>query len=503
MKKIINFFKSDNQIEPLIKYKGIAKYAPLIICGGFYLITILLFIFGPFEWNITNGNQLYMFLFLALIALIAGYILGVKIRRKETKSNFNINRIIYFSFIVFLIMYFFNNYATTGKIFPDVVNGLFNSGEAYSNSHNLSSFSIFIIYIGILISPLTAFLTPLFFIYYKNLSKKAKILGIVVLILNLCTGIAQGVINAYAVLAFQIIMFLLIYLFSNLKSKSWKEITKIIILILCIGFSFIFYYKIVMGNRLIKDATPIESNSEINKENNNQLVSEDQTENKQEENKQEENKQEENNKPNVSKEDKISNSEMNDMFDGSAEYIAQSTIKEKHIFTFLPDSIEGSLNHITSYITHGYKGLSFAMTKKFTSSYGLGFSDFFRHNLLKIVGKTEIEDEIYARTYMKKIEVNGWSTGNVWSTFFVYPASDIGFPMTIILVYFIGLVFSLSWRDAIESKNIFAGVIFINLCMIICFFCANNVYFQNGGTFISFVIISILWILSRIFGKKV
>lgn len=483
MKRIISFFKSENQIEPIIKYEGIAKYMPLIICGGFYLVTILLFIFGPFKWNITNEGNLYSFLFLALIALIIGYFLGVKIKRTKTKSCFNINKIIYITFVIFIIMYIFNTYATTGKFFPDVINGLFNSGEAYSTSHNLSSFSTIIVYLGILISPITAFITPLFFIYYKNLSRTAKIFGVIVLVLNLFTGIAQGVINAYAILAFQVIMFLLIYLFSNLKNKNWKSITKIVVLILAIGISFIFYYKTVMGNRLIEDATSNEN-----------IVETEKNEEKENTTETPENKNETSNK--------FSNDEINDMFDGSAEYITQSTIKDKYILSFLPDSVESSVNHIIGYITHGYKGLALAMTKDFTSSYGLGFSDFFRHNLLKVIGKSDIEDDIYSRTYMKKIEADGWVSGNVWSTFFIYPASDVGFPLTIILIFFIGFVFSLAWRDTLESKNIFAAVVFINLCMIICFFCANNVYLQTGGSFMTIAITGLLWIISRIFRKE-
>ena len=36
------------------------------------------------------------------------------------------------------------------------------------------------------------------------------------------------------------------------------------------------------------------------------------------------------------------------------------------------------------------------MNKKFTSSYGLGFSDFFRHNILKILFLSKYEKKIYS-----------------------------------------------------------------------------------------------------------
>ena len=502
--KLINFFKSDNQINPIIEYTGITKYMPLFVCGGFFLITIILFAIGPFNWNITNTNKLYTFLIFSFIFLCLGYILGVKLKIRKTDSNFNINHIIYVSFFLFIICYVLNVYSTTGKIFPDVINGLINSGEAYRTSHEINStLTMYLIYAGILLSPLTSLITPLYFIYFKNLSITSKILGTTVLVLNLFLGIAQGVINSYALLAFQICMFLIIYLFSNFKKKTYKNIISVVLIILTISASFLVYYRVVMSNRLIEDAKgetqtnnkDSANNDKINEENNVDTTNNNDSSNN--------DKINEENIDDTTNNNDIIKDQINNMYDLSSEYITQASLKDKHLYSFLPDSIESSLNHIVGYVTHGYKGLSIALDCDFTSSYGLGFSDFFRHNLLKIMGKTELEEQIYQRTYMYKITQNGWATGNVWVSFFVYPASDIGFPLTIILVFGIGILFSLSWRDTIESKNIFAAVIFMNFCMIICFFCANNVYFQNGGPFLTIISMSILWIISKLFRKKV
>lgn len=506
--KMENVFKTKVQIDPMITYEGITKYIPLLICGGFYLITVLLFIFGPFNWNISNDVQLYSFLFLAFIALVIGYVVGVKIKREKRTSNFNIDKILYVTFSIFIVMYVLNTYATTGRLLPDVIGGLMNSGNAYDVSHNISTgFSRMIIYLGILIAPITSFLTPLFFIYFKNISLLNKILGIIVLLLNLSTGIAQGVINAYAIIAFQIIMMLVIYLFSNFKEKSLKQILVIITIIICIGLSFILYYKTVMGNRLISDAqglvnteTPIGTEHVENTEDTESTEIVENTEDT-ESTEIVENTETQTESHGTNQNQNVSVEVQNDVMNGSAEMIAQAQLKPVHLYSFLPDSLESTINHIVSYITHGYKGLSFAMQKDFTSSYGLGFSDFFRHNLLKVFGKVEFENDLYSRTYMKKIEADGWATGYVWSSFFIYPASDIGFPLTILLVGIIGFIFSLSWRDALESKNIFAAVIFLTLCMMICFFCANNSYLQTGGPFLSFCFIGACWVVSRFLKK--
>ena len=470
--------KENLVLETDIEYEGIAKYMPIIICGGFFLLSILLFAFGPFDWNVNNENRLYIFLISSFFALILGYVTGTRIKVKKKLFSYNMDYLMYIAFIVYIVMYIAICYITTGKLYPDIYTGLFNSGLAYKMSHSpLTKLGTYVTYANIILSPLVSMIIPYFLIYKKNRSKKIKIIGYSVLVLNLIRGISQGVISAYAIFSFQIIMFLIIYLFSNLKKESLKKKIGIVLIIIMLCISFLLYYKIVMGNRLAADASYSTDSNYVKEKANNS-------------------------KKNDNKKNSETANDVNVLLDSSAEYITHALIKDKHIFSFLPESIQGSLNHIISYVTHGYKGLSFALQKKFTSSYGLGFSDFFRHNFLKIIGKSNLEQEIYKRTYMFKILDNGWETGAVWSSFFIYPASDIGFPMTIVLVFFIGLIFSLSWRDALESKNVFAGVIFLNLCMIICFFSANNVYFQEGGSFLTMITMSILWLLTKKFGKE-
>ena len=254
--KIINFFKSNNSIATEIEYKGIAKYMPLIVCGGFYLSTILLFFFGPFDWKINNGGKMAIFLLLALFALIIGYFIGTLIKREKKPLNLNINHIMLVSFVIYIIIYILNCYATTGKLYPDIIRGLFDSGKAYRISHNISTtIGTYMIYIGIVVAPFTSLIIPIFFIYYKSLNKLSKVFGYITIILSFAIGISQGVISTYAVLAFQIVMFLFVYLFSNIKNKSIIKIFTIIFAIIAILLSFFVYYKVVMSNRLIADAS--------------------------------------------------------------------------------------------------------------------------------------------------------------------------------------------------------------------------------------------------------
>lgn len=473
--KLINSLKTDKIFNTNYKDNKYTLYLPLIICGGFFLITILLFASNIYDWHLTNPLKLYSFLISCLVALCLGYWLCMKKSNKQIaqkKLTLDLNKIIYISFGINLVTILASVYANTGSIYINVIRGITDSGAAYRASHSIaSSFSTIITYISIILGPIIGVMIPIIYIYFKSLSKQAKTLGILIIILNLAIGMSQGIINSFATFAFQISLFLILYLFSIINGKSKKEKKEKILVICIIIFtfvSFITYYKIVMSNRLVADSQVKISNKKD--------TSKPQIE--------------------IKPTETVDEKKIDSLFNGSAQF-EKATLQEKSIISILPDSIEASTSHLISYITHGYKGLSLAMEEDFTSSYGLGFSDFFRHNFLKVIGKSDLEASIYDRTYMDKIADNGWITGAVWSTFFVYPASDIGFPLTIVLVFGIGYLFALLWKDTLKNKNIFASVLFVNICIMICFFSANNLLFQTGTCF-SIIIWSTLWILSKI-----
>lgn len=459
-------------VKPIFKFEGINKYLPIILGGGFFLLTILLFIFGPFDWHVINSKQVYTFLVVAFLLLVAGYILAIKASRVYvSKKYIDINKVVLICIIMFFIIYIPTVYCRTGKWYPDIINGIFNSGSAYAMAH--ASNGSVIEYIRIIFSPFLIMITPLYILFFKKLNMTNKILGGITIILTLFLGIACGVTKQFADFLIQVFIFSGLLFFSNDNAKGWKNKFLVIIALLCCCLLFLLYYKTIMTNRV---STDIESNPIV--ENNNL------TENKQENI---------NSTPNKTEVE-------NTMKEYST--FGFATIKENYpIINKIPDNLKTPVLYLVSYITHGYNGLSFAMTKDFTSSYGLGFSEFFRHNVSKFFG-TEFEEDIYSRTYMYKIEENSWKTLDVWSSFFIYPASDIGFLFTLVLVLFIGYAFGYAWKDALLTGNIYASVSFYNLIILIFYFSANNQLFQTGEAFVSSCYIFIVYIIQILSRRK-
>jgi hypothetical protein len=166
-------------------------------------------------------------------------------------------------------------------------------------------------------------------------------------------------------------------------------------------------------------------------------------------------------------------------------------------FSIVPRAAQGEGLLFTSYLTQGYRGLSLALGDSFTPTYGLGFSEFFRHNLLRAAGQSSHEKAIEARTYAGKLTKQGWPDGRVWSTFFIHPASDISFPGAILLTGLIGYGFGLSWRDALTQYDPLACGVMFHFGILVFYFPANNQLFEGGDLAIGFTVLLVAWLLFR------
>lgn len=453
--EIKNYFSGDSSAPLRFRFVGIIQYIPLILCGGFFLTTILVFAFGPLDWSVDNKVRLYAFLIACVLALTAGYLLAVKKGRVPgVKLNLNTSRLLIVCAVVYFILYIPTVFSTTGKLYPDIITGLFHSGSAYRNAKSAADGMMKgVAYVRMLFSPFMIMIPPITLFFMPKLTKTARILGLLVLGLMIALGISQGVNKTCADFTMQIVLFLMMLFFSNRKNDfDFFYRMKVLGLIVLVCGLFFLYYSLNIRGRVTADNESV--NQSISEENVDTSI--------------------------------IQNAKFR-----------FATSRECFLYDILPEKIKPTALFLVSYTSHGYKGLSLAMDQDFTSSYGLGFSTFFTHNILKVAGRTDLEEMILDGTYPGKISREGWQTGAVWSTFFVYPASDISFPGTVLLVFLIGYLFALAWKDALSSENPFAIVVFFNFCIMIFYFSANNQLFQGGESFIGFIGILIVWMISR------
>ena len=488
MKNILGFFvgNSDNSLN--FRYKGIIRFIPLILAGGFFALTIFLHAFGPTDWNVTNPLELYSFLIACVFALVIGYMLAVyKTKNQEKRMNINSGRILMVGAIVFLILFFPLCRMTTGKWLPDVYLGITNTGAAYqlTKYYSVTGSKLFF-YIRILLSPFIFVVMPITLFFFTKLTRVQKALGIAAISLNVALGIAQGVNKHVADIVMQLVLVLAILFFSNGKQTKKERIiyrAGILVLIGCICVSFLLYYSNAMKNRVAMDLhMEAELGSQMGGNEGADTGDDGQ-------------------RPDIedviTQKPNISDNVVSDSIDAYANFSVGQDRQSAFWNAVIPEKIKPVVNYMISYFCHGYNGLSFAMEEEFTCTYGLGFSDFIRHHFARFFGGEAFEEEIYERTYMGKVEKQGWKTGLMWSSFFIFPASDLSFVGTVLLVCLIGFLFGLSWKDTITTENPFACAAFFGFTTMVFYFSANNQLFQTGENCVAFLCVLLAWFVSR------
>lgn len=120
----------------------------------------------------------------------------------------------------------------------------------------------------------------------------------------------------------------------------------------------------------------------------------------------------------------------------------------------LPESIEFGTYYLVRYLTIGYYGLAGCLDLPFRWTYGLGHSAFLR----RYAGLFNPEWEwTFLDTYPARLEqATGYSTANYWHTSYPWLASDLTYSGVLLLVCGVGYLFSRAAKDFLVSRNIFA-----------------------------------------------
>lgn len=146
----------------------------------------------------------------------------------------------------------------------------------------------------------------------------------------------------------------------------------------------------------------------------------------------------------------------------------------------------------SSYLTQGYHGMSLALTEPWTPMFGFGNSMF----VVNFV--TEHVYDIDQYTYQVKVERDyGWDSDIQWASMYSWLANDVSFYGVILVMFLIGFLLALIYKDAITTNNPFAKAGIFYFILMLLFIPCNNQLAQNAYTLFSFVFVMFSWILSR------
>lgn len=453
----------------LFRFEGWTRFVPLLLCGGFYVGTIAWTAVGPLNWHLSNPVRTYSYLIAAAIALAGGYLLATLPHHHHTDAVapdgwrgtlrqwlVRPSALLIAASVVSLLLLPFTSHASTGDWLPNVWRGIVDPATAYrSNKRFDQEGSPLVLYIRMLCGPLLLLIFPLTTFGWHTVSKVARGFGIASIVGTISLYVAQGINKGMADLVAYTVLFLTLLAASQTGAGRWKRRVGCLLAALTAFGLFFAFYSNNIASRVAADE-----------------------------------------RENAQKEQRVENKDIDDTL------VQQGTMnfatERGGVYSALPDPVMARGVMLTRYLTHGYKGLDLAMNHSWTPTYGLGTSIFVRHNVLKVIGKAELEPDIEARTYAGKISAQDeWPVGNYWASFFIHPASDITFAGTLALMVLIGFAFGASWRDGLTREDPLAIAVFFWLCILVFYLPANNQLGQGGESAIGFGALLTGWLLLR------
>jgi hypothetical protein len=408
---------------------------PILFFFGYLNFTVFLFVLGPWEYPVDSAFRLYLFLALAHLGLLSGYLSVPFLNPAGYSGKWTLSKLVKISVVLNLLLLLPTSRFRTGRFIPDVIGGIADPGGAYAQSLILREGGEPLIeYVRILLGPLLYMALPLTVFYWNGLSRRMRIGGIVSILGTVALFISMGTNKAIAdtVLLVPCLVFAA-YCAGRIK-LSRQKILRIGAASLLAFLLFLAYFGFAVSSRQGSPVTEgylLSAHTHVDEDN----------------------------------------------------FLVRS----------LPPPAATVLIALDIYITQGYYALSLSLQEPFVPMYGVGNSMFLYRQAARITGNARIAE----LPYPARIEKYGWDAQGLWSSIYPWIASDVSFPGTLVVIFLIGRLFAQSWLDTLGGNNPLAVAMFSIFVIMLFYFPANNQMLQSGEGLTAFWGTLILWRRSR------
>ena len=146
----------------------------------------------------------------------------------------------------------------------------------------------------------------------------------------------------------------------------------------------------------------------------------------------------------------------------------------------------------SAYFAQGYYGMTQGITLPWTPMFGVGNSMFLVDFL------SEHVYDIDQFTYQMKIEqAYGWESDMRWHSMYTWLANDVSFYGVIVVMFLIGVLFAMMFKDAITTENPFSKASIFYFVLMVFFIPCNNQIGQRSDTLLSFLLLVFCWLLTK------
>jgi hypothetical protein len=159
------------------------------------------------------------------------------------------------------------------------------------------------------------------------------------------------------------------------------------------------------------------------------------------------------------------------------------------LLLFFPDYLRSAVLTVFSYLIQGYYMMSLALQLDFQSTWGTGWNpalvslmDFFGINFS-------------SNSYVTRLEPIGVDPTINWHSSYTWFANDVSFIGVPLVIFCLGYFLAVSWKMTILSGDIISKIVFVWMAGISIFLFANNNFSANY--FYSIIFIFPYWLIRR------
>ena len=456
-------------------------YTPLILIEVYLLFTILLYQFGPLDWKTENEGLFWFLLIMYHAAFIGGYILSMqKIRLLPDRWQLNqlqpktYRRLIWGALAVCIVCACIEYKSLThaSSYIPyelpgNFIQGLLDPAKQYYSKFTPEGYTSnkMVTALSALLSFIYVSLIPLLVVQWKRLSLAQKITCFAIILFKVVVyvsiGTNKGIFDTMFSFAGILLVLVLLNIFHGTKehidTKTFVTVTAFTLFLVIFSFT---YFTVNISSRV---ESPVEYAMNVAG-------------------------QESPSQESPSQESSDSESSTSDP-ESSAPFEEKDPEKNDSFFKRMYYSL-------SNYLSQGYYGMSLALDEEFTSTYGIGSSQFLMSNFKSLFG-IDVKD----RTYQHKIDEQ-WDEDGKWHSFYSYIANDVSFYGVIAVMFVLGLFFGCICKDVFLNDSLIGKFLLPLFVILFMYMPANNQVFTSMATCTAFLELSLLWLLSKFKRKE-
>lgn len=510
----MQFYKNTLNSEKRYEYmtNKIIRYLPAILIEIFIGMTYMFYRCGVWMYPYRKDNLTLFFMIACLTLFAIGYWWQEGHRKKSASKTFPIEKVAKVVMGINLLLMIPYCLCRTGCFFPQIYTALQDLSAAYARAteaagqygglHMVVGFGTIFIYLGYHIA----------YFYWEDLNIKIKLMGLVeciwFLLVDVCTGRNKGI----TVICIMIVIMYIIKMCDKEYCKNKNAIMlRTIVTILIVAMVPLYFAKSIAdrGNNSVAElestGMSIKETVMGSAESVDMIVDQYGYQEVEVENSDSESSADKFNEYEVKVVPGKVSKQIVDRYNTNAVIVAQvhpyyadefsySYVNlDDPIYKILPDTLKYVYVMGTSYVSHGYHGLTIALRLPFESCYGFGHLTILHNKIKSLTGI-----DIYKRTYVYKLNQAGYPVSLKWGTAFLQWASDISFIGVVFLMGILGILVVTLWNEVLEEKNLISLMLLSSLTVNLLFITSWWQAGVTGTDFILFYGSLTIWIMQKV-----